>query len=154
MADRHNDIPEMPDNWGEYSRMLGDLPLRSLPQGADGRLQSRLATATSPTRPRRPWLAAGLSLVGCIIAVVVGLSVYSDRQEMAPQTKAVPTVAQEKKHRTTRRHPPAARPQVAPHMSETPVTIDTTPPHDLPIPQPRQSEPTTGGDARDTRRTP
>lgn len=150
MSDRGNAIPEMPENWGEYSRMLGDLPLRSLPSGAEGRLHARLAAASATPRAPRRWLVGGLSLAGACVAVVAGLTVIT--ADNRPTTSAPTRPAAVSEEKSKRRAPRRTQPQrpIAPQVSETPVTIDTNIPGHIPL-EHRQSEVTTGGDRRDGR---
>lgn len=150
MADRGNAVPETPQNWGEYSRMLGDLPLRSLPTGADGRLQARLATEIASPRPRRPWLAGGLSIVGASLAVVAGMTIFASDEPPAATAPVRPTIVSEEKtkRRPARRAQPPRR--VGPQFGETPVTIDTNIPPHIPLER-RAPEVTTGGDRHDAR---
>jgi hypothetical protein len=149
MSDRDNAQPEAPENWGEYSRMLGDLPLRSLPSGADGRLHARLDQTLVTPRPRRPWLVGGLSLVGCSIALIAGVSLFSpDEQPAASTPSRPPIVSEEKSKRRSVRRAKPSRP-IAPQVSETPVTIDTNIPRHIQLEQ-RRPDATTGGEIRST----
>lgn len=150
MSDRGNALPEAPDNWGEYSRILGDLPLRSLPSGADGRLQARLEAVVLSPRPSRPWLVGGLSLAGCCLAVIAGLTVFAPDDRPASIAPArPPIVSEEKTKRRSVRRPQPTR-QIAPQVGETAVTIDTNIPRHIPLDQ-RQPQVTTGIDRREAR---
>ena len=144
MSDRGNEYQEKPENWEQYSRMLGDLPLRSLPSGADGRLQARLDRAVASPNPRRPWLVGGLSLVGCGLAVIAGLAIFSpdDRPITPTQSRSIVIDKESPKRRHVRR--PTAPRLPAPHVSETPVTIDSNIPRQIPM-EPTQPQATTGG---------
>jgi hypothetical protein len=146
MADTGNNLPEMPEKWDQYSRMLGDLPMRPLPPGADARLQARLASAASSPRPHRRWVVGGLSLLAGSVAVVVGMSIFGDQGEPAPKVSTKPTVVSEPpaKKRIHRRQP--ARRPTAPQVSDHPITIDSNPPREVPIPPTRQPDVTTGGE--------
>lgn len=143
MAERGNDLPETPENWGEYSRMLGELPERSLPSGADGRLQARLARAIAFPRPDRRWLIGGLSLAGTCLAIAAALTIASPDAPPAFKAPARPTVVnEEKSKRRHHRRPQPPRP-IAPQVSEHSVPIDTNIPPHIQL-EPRQPEVITG----------
>jgi hypothetical protein len=146
MADRDDNLPETPRNWREYSRMLGSLPMRPLPHGAEARLEARLKGGPSSSwrRPGRPWLVGSLSLAAGALALVVGLNLFSDDAAEAPRANTPPAIVTEQQHKP-RAHRRTDRPRpIAPQMSEHAITIDTTPPSELPIPQSRQNDVTTG----------
>lgn len=146
MADTSNNVRDVPENWGGYSRMLGDLPLRSLPEGADGRLQAHLAAAVaSPPSSSPSRLVRAVSLSASVVAVITAVVVFSpSEQPIAPSISPSSSVSNDKpKRRVLRSMSPP--PEAAPQISDPAFTIDTSVPPSL-IPPHRAPDAVTGGD--------